>query len=117
MEERLRKFYIVPIHNVITSFFGPGKLIYSPHFYRVFYVCITFQEGSATVECRYDWHQTATHVTVAIYAKKYDPDISKVEIHPIRLKAHVYFPEQAGAFDLDIELAGVRTRMTLIMNM
>jgi len=63
-------------------------------------------EGSAKVECRYDWHQTATHVTVAIYAKKYDPDISKVEIHPIRLKVHVYFPEQAGAFDLDLELAG-----------
>ena len=60
------------------------------------------------MECRYDWHQTATHVTVAIYAKKYDPDISKIEIHPIRLKVHVYFPEQAGAFDLDLELAGVR---------
>lgn len=60
------------------------------------------------MECRYDWHQTATHVTLAIYAKKYDPDISKIEIHPIRLKVHVYFPEQAGAFDLDLELAGVR---------
>jgi len=23
------------------------------------------------VECRYDWHQTATHVTTAVYAKKY----------------------------------------------
>jgi hypothetical protein len=23
------------------------------------------------VECRYDWHQTATHVTVAIYAKEF----------------------------------------------
>lgn len=74
-------------------------------------------EGSATVECRYDWHQTATHVTVAIYAKKYDPDISKVEIHPIRLKAHVYFPEQAGAFDLDIELAGKITAQETTANM
>lgn len=64
-------------------------------------------EGSAKVECRYDWHQTATHVTVAVYAKKYDPDISKVEIHPIRLKTHIYFPEQAGAFDLDLELGGI----------
>ena len=64
-------------------------------------------EGSAKVECRYDWHQTASHVTVAIYGKKYDPDISKIEAHGIRLKVHVYFPEQAGAFDLDLELAGV----------
>jgi len=74
-------------------------------------------EGSAKVECRYDWHQTATHVTVAIYAKKYDPDISKLEIHPIRLKAHVYFPEQAGAFDLDIELAGKVTVQETTANM
>jgi len=64
-------------------------------------------EGSAKVECRYDWHQTASHVTVAIYGKKYDPDISKIEAHGIRLKVHVYFPEQAGAFDLDLELAGI----------
>ena len=69
-----------------------------------------FQEGSAKVECRYDWHQTATHVTVAIYAKNYDPDISKIEIHGARLKVHVYFPEQAGSFDLDLELAGVSNK-------
>ena len=66
-----------------------------------------FQEGSAKVECRYDWHQTATHVTVAIYAKKYDPDISKIEAHSVRLRVHVYFPDQAGSFDLDLELGGV----------
>ena len=66
------------------------------------------------MECRYDWHQTATHVTVAIYAKKYDPDMSKIEIHHIRLKVHVYFPEQAGSFDLDIELAGVCVNIDLL---
>ncbi len=26
--------------------------------------------SGGVVECRYDWHQTATHVTVAIYAKE-----------------------------------------------
>ena len=73
----------------------------------IYFLWFTLQEGSAKVECRYDWHQTASHVTVAIYGKKYDPDISKIEAHGIRLKVHVYFPEQAGAFDLDLELAGV----------
>jgi len=63
------------------------------------------QEG--VVNCRYDWHQTATHVTVAIYAKKIDPSASYVEINPIRLKAHIYFPQEKGAFDLDLELRGV----------
>ena len=49
-------------------------------------------------------------MTVAIYAKKYDPDISKIESHGVRLKVHVYFPEDAGSFDLDLELAGVSNK-------
>eukprot|EP00088_Acartia_fossae_P052923 TRINITY_DN599_c0_g1_i1.p1 TRINITY_DN599_c0_g1~~TRINITY_DN599_c0_g1_i1.p1 ORF type:complete len:365 (+),score=62.74 TRINITY_DN599_c0_g1_i1:29-1096(+) len=61
------------------------------------------------VNCRYDWHQTATHVTVAIYAKKYDPNVSYVELNPIRLKAHLFFPQEKGSFNLDIELKGLVT--------
>jgi len=63
--------------------------------------------GSEQVECRHDWHQTATHVTVAIYGKKYDPDSSYIEVNPIRMKCHIVFPEQGGSFDMDIELRGI----------
>merc|ERR1712098_952865 len=42
------------------------------------------------ISCRYDWHQTATHVTVAIYAKKYDPEVSFVEVNPVRLVIHLH---------------------------
>jgi len=59
------------------------------------------------VNCRYDWHQTATHVTVAIYAKKYDPNVSYVEVNPVRLKTHIYFPQEKGSFNLDLELKGL----------
>lgn len=70
----------------------------------------TREEGKVgIVNCRYDHHQTATHVTVAIYAKKYDPTQSSVEINPIRLKAHLYFPQDKGSFDIDIELKGIVT--------
>ena len=69
---------------------------------------LNFQDGgSEQVECRHDWHQTATHVTVAIYGKKYDPDSSYIEVNPIRMKCHIVFPEQGGSFDMDIELRGV----------
>ena len=81
-------------------------------FHVILIVSLIFQEGSAKVECRYDWHQTATHVTVAIYAKKYDPDISKIEAHSVRLRVHVYFPDQAGSFDLDLELGGVSINLS-----
>ena len=63
--------------------------------------------AGADIKCRYDWHQTATHVTVAIYAKKYHPVKSYVEISPVRLVAHLYFPAENGDFDLDLELRGV----------
>ena len=36
------------------------------------------------MKCRYDWHQTASHVTVAIYAKKYSDTESYVELNPVR---------------------------------
>jgi len=60
------------------------------------------------VECRYDWHQTATHVTTAVYAKKYDPQRSIVELSPVRLYIQLVFPaENDNTFTLDLELKGV----------
>jgi len=67
----------------------------------------TADKKGADIKCRYDWHQTATHVTVAIYAKKYDPAKSFVELSPVRLVAHLHFPADNGDFDLDLELKGV----------
>jgi len=63
--------------------------------------------GSAKVKCRYDWHQTASHVTLAVYAKSYDHKSVTLEVSPVRLKFHVYFPQEAGSFDLDLELKGL----------
>ena len=31
---------------------------------------LNIQSSGKEVECRYDWHQTASHVTTAVYAKK-----------------------------------------------
>jgi len=62
---------------------------------------------STDITCRYDWHQTASHITVAIYAKKYDPAVSWVEVSPVRLCSHLHFPAENGNFDLDLELKGV----------
>jgi len=63
--------------------------------------------GKDEVECRYDWHQTAAKVVVAVYAKKYDPSASTIEVSPVRLKMRIYFPERGGCFNLDLELKGV----------
>jgi cysteine/histidine-rich domain-containing protein len=67
------------------------------------------------VRCRYDWHQTSSNVVVSVFAKKYDPDSSFVELNPIRLKVHLFFPEEQSVFDLDLELCGVRIIVNYVM--
>uniref|UniRef100_A0A1B6GUF1 CHORD domain-containing protein n=1 Tax=Cuerna arida TaxID=1464854 RepID=A0A1B6GUF1_9HEMI len=64
------------------------------------------KSGSA-VKCRLDWHQTSSAVFVSIFAKKYDPDRSSIQISPVRLKVCLMFPEQNGTYEHDIELRGV----------
>ncbi|XP_018334022.1 cysteine and histidine-rich domain-containing protein [Agrilus planipennis] len=60
------------------------------------------------VNCRWDWHQTGSHVIVTIYAKDYCPDESFVKLNPIRLQASLVFPSQNSAsFNIDLELRGV----------
>ena len=59
-------------------------------------------------KCRYDWYQHwkfdrnsdsalrnfCSYVTMVIYGKKYDPDLSYVEVNSVRLKCHLVFSEQ-----------------------
>lgn len=46
-------------------------------------------------------------MTVAVYGKKYDPSQSTIKLSPVRLALSLYFPEEGGYFNLDVELAGV----------
>ncbi|XP_069697977.1 cysteine and histidine-rich domain-containing protein morgana isoform X2 [Periplaneta americana] len=59
------------------------------------------------LKCRFDWHQTTSDVVVSVFAKKYAPDSSYVQVNPVRLKVHLFFPEEESVFDLDLELRGV----------
>ncbi|KAF5300800.1 hypothetical protein FQR65_LT09103 [Abscondita terminalis] len=68
------------------------------------------KEGSddKSVECRWDWHQTGSHVVVSIYAKEYSPDTSIIQLNPIRVFANLVFPNQGNTtFTLDVELQRV----------
>lgn len=68
----------------------------------------TKDDDDSSVTCRYDFHQTATDVTVAIYAKMYHYDQSYVKVNAIRLNVLLVFPNQKNAkFELDLELKGV----------
>lgn len=73
-------------------------------------------KDDTSVNCRYDFHQTATDVTVAIYAKMYHYDHSYVKVNPIRLNVLLVFPSQKNAkFELDLELKGVSFRNLLFL--
>lgn len=69
---------------------------------------ISTEDNSDKVNCRFDWHQTAANVVLAIYAKLYHYDKSTVKMNPIRLKVTLIFPQQNNSeFNLDLELRGV----------
>lgn len=68
------------------------------------------EDNSKLVQCRWDYHQTGSHVIVSVYAKQYCPYKSFVKINPIRLYVNLVFPQQDNAaFSLDLELRGVRS--------
>ncbi|XP_076045040.1 cysteine and histidine rich domain containing protein isoform X2 [Oratosquilla oratoria] len=55
--------------------------------------------------CRFDWHQTPTHVFVTIYAKNADPECCRVQANPVRLLPSIVFGKKK--FEMDLELMGV----------
>lgn len=66
------------------------------------------QDADAAVACRWDWHQTPSTVTVAIYAKQYDYRRSFVKVNPVRLAVKLIFPLQGNSeFNIDLELRGM----------
>lgn len=65
-------------------------------------------DRTTQLSCRYDWHQTAANVVVAIYAKLYHHEQSSVRVNPIRLKVKLVFPQEGNdSFNLDLELRGI----------
>lgn len=73
-------------------------------------------EDQETVKCRYDWHQTAANVVIAIYAKLYHYEKSFVKINPVRLMVRLVFPQQNNAeFNIDLELRGVSIQVNEVI--
>ncbi|XP_037082848.1 cysteine and histidine-rich domain-containing protein 1-like [Pollicipes pollicipes] len=65
------------------------------------------KEGDARrTSCRYDWHQTGSHVIVAVYAKLARPERSRVLAGPVRLRPHIEFGDDQE-FEVDLELRGL----------
>jgi cysteine/histidine-rich domain-containing protein 1 len=66
------------------------------------------EDASNNVNCRWDWHQTAGNVVVAVYAKNYDYKKSFVKVSPVRLIVKIVFPQENNAqFNIDLELRGM----------
>lgn len=57
------------------------------------------------VECRFDWHQTGSHVIVTIYAKGCSPSGLSIKANGVRLQVSITLP--TGVYKKDWTLAGV----------
>lgn len=64
--------------------------------------------GENQINCRWDWHQTAANVVIAVYAKFYDYQLSFVKVNPVRTVIKLVFPQQGNSeFNIDLELKGI----------
>ena len=67
-----------------------------------------FQESEESkVACRVDWHQTASFVTVSIFAKLTQPEKSLVEANGVSLRVKLVFEAGKKQFEKSFILQGV----------
>jgi cysteine and histidine-rich domain-containing protein len=59
------------------------------------------------VTCRFDWHQTASNVSVSFYAKLADPAKTFVEVNKVTAKVNIVFGEGGSHFEKLFVLQGV----------
>lgn len=57
--------------------------------------------------CRFDWHQTATHVYLTIYSKLPFPDESSVKMNQVKALISITFGVEKKQFEKELELYGV----------
>jgi hypothetical protein len=60
-----------------------------------------------TKTCRVDWHQTASHVVLAVYAKVPLPDLSVVEASSNRLVVSIIFGQDQKEYSNHFRLGGL----------
>jgi len=64
-------------------------------------------EVEKKVSCRFDWHQTASTVTISVYAKLADPAKTTVEVNKVTAKLNVVFDAGLSYFNKSFILRGV----------
>lgn len=62
---------------------------------------------NSTSECRIDWHQTPTDVYATFYAGMCEPELSRIEASPVRLKIHIVYDCGKTTIDRDFDLDGI----------
>ncbi|XP_013421490.1 cysteine and histidine-rich domain-containing protein 1 isoform X2 [Lingula anatina] len=65
------------------------------------------EDSAQKVVCRYDWHQTPSAVSVAVYSKVPVPEKSFVQANAVKLNIHIEFEGGEKIYDNDFILHGV----------
>ena len=69
------------------------------------------KESSINVDrsktCRFDWHQTDSHVYLTVYSKLPFPEESSIRMNEIKVSLSVTFGAEKKQFETDIELYGI----------
>jgi len=79
---------------------------------------IVFQDdGEKKVACRFDWHQTASTVSVSFYAKLADPTKTYIEVNKVTAKVTIVFDGGKSHFEKFFTLRGVSIHLAILIAM
>lgn len=70
-------------------------------------------DGEKKVACRFDWHQTASTVSVSFYAKLAEPTKTLVEVNKVTAKVSIVFDGGKSHFEKFFTLRGVSRHLTM----
>lgn len=84
-----------------NSFLSQGGCATGPH------VFTAKDDGEKKVDCRLDWHQTGSHVTISVFAKVAQPSKTWVEVNKVAAKINVVFDGGKSQFQKEVVLRGV----------
>ena len=77
--------------------------------WSTFLITYSWQEAEKNSSCRIDWHQTASHVTVSVFAKVANPEKSWVEVNHVSLNFNIEYDGGKLVFAKCLILRGVST--------
>lgn len=99
--------HITKVCYVYLCLCSTGFLTFALCLLFLFLLFFCQDDGEKKVDCRLDWHQTGSHVTISVFAKVAQPSKTWVEVNKVAAKINIVFDGGKSQFQKEVVLRGV----------